>query len=72
MKSQEIRQSFIDFFAQRGHQTVQSAPLVPQGDPTLMFTNAGMVPFKDYFLGLEEPPFRRAVSSQKCLRTACL
>ena len=70
MKSQDIRQSFIDFFAQRHHQTVDSAPLVPHGDPTLLFTNAGMVQFKNYFLASEEPPFKRAVSSQKCLRVS--
>ncbi len=70
MKSQDIRQSFIDFFTQRHHQAVDSAPLVPHGDPTLLFTNAGMVQFKNYFLASEEPPFRRAVSSQKCLRVS--
>jgi alanyl-tRNA synthetase len=68
--SQEIRQSFLDFFAERGHRLQPSSPLVPQGDPTLLFTNAGMVQFKDVFLGLEsfEPP--RAVTVQKCLRVS--
>ena len=70
MKSHEIRQSFTDFFAQRGHRPVKSAPLVPHGDPTLLFVNAGMVPFKGYFTGDEEPPTRRAVSVQKCLRVS--
>ncbi len=70
MKSADIRQSFLDFFAARGHRVTPSAPLVPHGDPTLLFTNAGMVPFKNFFLGLEEPPSRRATSSQKCLRVS--
>jgi alanyl-tRNA synthetase len=63
-----IRQSFLDFFAARGHTVVPSASLIPQGDPTLLFTNAGMVPFKDYFLGLRTPSYRRVVDCQKCLR----
>ena len=54
----KIRQSFLDFFAERGHQIVPSASLVPKGDPTLLFTNAGMVPFKDYFLGVRTAPNR--------------
>jgi alanyl-tRNA synthetase len=70
MKSRDIRQSFLDYFADRGHTQVASAPLVPHGDATLLFTNAGMVPFKNYFLGTETPSFRRAVSSQKCLRVS--
>nr|HRC88031.1 alanine--tRNA ligase-related protein [Thermoanaerobaculia bacterium] len=70
MKSSEIRQSFLDFFAQRGHRVMPSAPLVPHGDPTLLFTNAGMVPFKDFFLGAATPPAPRAVSVQKCLRVS--
>jgi alanyl-tRNA synthetase len=70
MKSHEIRSSFIDFFRERGHRLHPSAPLVPHGDPTLLFTNAGMVQFKGYFLGDEEPPARRAVSVQKCLRVS--
>ncbi len=70
MNSQDIRQSFIDFFTERGHQHLPSAPLVPHGDPTLMFTNAGMVQFKDWFLGKEEPGHPRAVTSQKCLRVS--
>jgi alanyl-tRNA synthetase len=70
VKSRDVRQSFTDFFAARGHRPVVSAPLVPHGDPTLLFTNAGMVQFKDFFLGAAEPPSRRAVSVQKCLRVS--
>ncbi len=64
----EIRRSFLDYFGQAGHERVQSAPLVPYNDPTLMFVNAGMVPFKNVFTGLETPPAPRATSSQKCVR----
>ena len=70
MKSKDIRSSFLEFFRERGHRPVPSAPLVPQGDPTLLFTNAGMVPFKNYFLGAEKPPAQRAVSIQKVLRVS--
>jgi alanyl-tRNA synthetase len=63
-----IRQSFLDFFRDRGHQIVPSAPIVPKGDPTLLFTNAGMVQFKDYFLGIRTPSERRVADCQKCLR----
>src|SRR5438132_467820 len=63
-----IRQSFLDFFAQRGHTIVPSASLIPKGDPTLLFTNAGMVQFKDYFLGLRTPSSPRVADCQKCLR----
>jgi len=66
----QIRQSFLDFFAARGHTIVPSASLVPGGDSTLLFTNAGMVQFKDVFLGLETRPYTRAVDSQKCLRVS--
>ncbi|MBK5093229.1 MAG: alanine--tRNA ligase, partial [Actinobacteria bacterium] len=68
MKSEEIRQTFIDFFAERGHRVVPGFSLVPN-DPTLLLTNAGMVQFKPYFLREEEPPYGRAASVQKCLRT---
>ena len=64
----EIRRSFLDYFAANGHEAVQSAPLVPYNDPTLMFVNAGMVPFKNVFTGLETRSVPRAASSQKCVR----
>ncbi|HYM98483.1 MAG TPA: alanine--tRNA ligase-related protein, partial [Aestuariivirgaceae bacterium] len=64
----EIRTSFLDYFAPNGHAIVPSSPLVPRNDPTLMFTNAGMVQFKNAFTGIETLPFSRAVSSQKCVR----
>ncbi|KYF75765.1 alanine--tRNA ligase, partial [Sorangium cellulosum] len=66
--SDQIRRTFLEFFAQRGHEVVPSAPLVPQNDPTLMFVNAGMVPFKDVFTGKDKRPYQRAASSQKCIR----
>ncbi len=68
MKSSEIRKKFLDYFEREGHTVVASSPLVPGNDPTLLFTNAGMVQFKDVFLGREQRPFVRAVSSQRCLR----
>ena len=68
MKSSEIRQRFLDFFGRHGHTTVASSPLVPGNDPTLLFTNAGMVQFKDVFLGRESRPYVRAASSQRCVR----
>ena len=64
----EIRRSFLEYFGSNGHEVVQSAPLVPYNDPTLMFTNAGMVPFKNVFTGLETRATPRATSSQKCVR----
>ncbi|MEO6040403.1 MAG: alanine--tRNA ligase [Croceibacterium sp.] len=64
----DLRRAFLDYFAANGHQVVPSAPLVPYNDPTLMFVNAGMVPFKNVFTGLETPPAPRAASSQKCVR----
>ncbi|MDP2247276.1 MAG: alanine--tRNA ligase, partial [Nitrosomonadales bacterium] len=66
--SKEIRQAFLDFFASKGHQVVASSSLVPAGDPTLLFTNAGMNQFKDVFLGFDKRPYTRAASSQKCVR----
>ena len=66
----QVRQSFLDFFAERGHTIVPSASLVPGGDSTLLFTNAGMVQYKDVFLGTETRPYTRAVDSQKCLRVS--
>ena len=64
----DIRRGFLDYFGKEGHSIVPSAPLVPQNDPTLMFVNAGMVPFKNVFTGLETRPYRTATSSQKCVR----
>ena len=64
----EIRKSFLDFFESKGHTVVPSSPLVPAGDPTLMFTNSGMVQFKDVFLGADKRPYVRAASVQTCLR----
>jgi len=66
----EIRRAFIDYFSSKGHRVVRSSNLVPAADPTLLFTNAGMVPFKDLFLGNEKRDYKRAVSSQKCLRVS--
>ena len=68
MKTKEIRTKFIDYFVSKGHAHVPSSPLVPANDPTLLFTNAGMVQFKDVFLGLEKRPYHRAVTAQKCVR----
>jgi alanyl-tRNA synthetase len=68
MTAAEIRQQFLDFFRERGHQVRPSSPLVPQDDPTLLFTNAGMVQFKRVFLGQEDLGFSRAATSQKCVR----
>jgi alanyl-tRNA synthetase len=64
----EIRSTFLDFFARNGHEPVASSPLVPRNDPTLMFTNAGMVQFKNVFTGVEKRPYSRAVTAQKCVR----
>ncbi|HNZ57457.1 MAG TPA: alanine--tRNA ligase, partial [Methylophilaceae bacterium] len=66
--SNEIRQAFLDFFASKGHEVVASSSLVPHGDPTLLFTNAGMNQFKDVFLGFDKRPYTRATTSQKCVR----
>ena len=68
MQSQELRQSFFDYFTKNGHTSVPSAPLIPQADPTLLFTNAGMNQFKRVFLGEETRPYSRAVTIQKCMR----
>ena len=67
MTADQLRESFLDFFATKDHAVVPSASLIPH-DPTVMFTVAGMVPFKSYFVGDEVPPYQRAVSSQKCAR----
>src|ERR1700750_1486221 len=66
--SNDIRAAFLDYFARNGHQPVPSSPLVPRTDPTLMFTNAGMVQFKNLFTGIEKRPYVRAVTAQKCVR----
>ena len=68
MTSSEIRQRFLDYFARNGHQIVASSPLVPGNDPTLLFTNAGMVQFKDVFLGQDKRAYNRATTSQRCVR----
>ena len=68
MKSSEIRQQFLDYFKSKGHAIVASSPLVPGNDPTLLFTNAGMVQFKDLFLGHEQRDYKRATTSQRCVR----
>jgi alanyl-tRNA synthetase len=70
MKSQQIRQQFLDFFASKKHQIVPSSPMVLKNDPTLMFTNAGMVPFKEYFLGQKTAAEKRVADTQKCLRVS--
>jgi alanyl-tRNA synthetase len=70
MSGNEIRQTFIDFFVEHGHTVVPSMSLVPGGDATLLFTNSGMVQFKDVFLGTDRRPYKRAVNSQKCMRVA--
>ncbi len=66
--SNDIRAAFLDFFAQNGHQVVESSPLVPRNDPSLLFTNSGMVQFKNVFTGQETRPYRRATTAQKCVR----
>ena len=70
MKAADVRSSFIDYFKDKGHTVVKSAPVVPQNDPTLLFTNAGMNQFKDVFLGTGTRPYSRAVDSQKCIRVS--
>ena len=68
MNSSEVRKTFLDFFKEKNHELDKSSPLIPQNDSTLLFTNAGMIQFKDVFLGAEKTPFKRATSSQKCIR----
>jgi alanyl-tRNA synthetase len=70
LTSEEIRKEFLDFFRSKGHEIVSSAPIVIKNDPTLMFTNAGMNQFKDYFLGNKKAPYSRAADTQKCLRVS--
>src|SRR5580704_2040690 len=64
----DVRAAFLDYFARHDHEIVPSSPLVPRNDPTLLFTNAGMVQFKNVFTGLEKRPYQRAATSQKCVR----
>src|SRR5512140_648903 len=68
--SSEIRKTFLEFFEEHFHTTVDSSSLIPAGDPTLLFVNAGMVQFKDTFLGLEQRAYKRATTSQKCMRVS--
>ena len=68
MLLKEIRETFISFFGSRGHEVVNSSPLVPDNDPTLMFTNSGMVQFKNVFTGIDNRTYNKAVTSQKCVR----
>src|SRR5258706_2568377 len=68
MKAAEVRRTFLEFFQRNGHEIVASSSLVPQNDPTLLFTNAGMNQFKDVFTGAETRAYKRATSSQKCVR----
>jgi len=68
MKSNEIRQKFLEYFEDRGHKVEKSSPLVPINDDSIMFTNAGMVQFKDYINGAAIPKHKRVVTSQKCMR----
>ena len=68
MKSAEIRSQFLEYFKENGHTIVPSSPLIPGNDPTLLFTNAGMVQFKDVFTGEDVRPYNRATTSQRCVR----
>jgi len=70
MRANDIRRSFLDYFARNGHRIVASSSLVPGDDPTLLFTNAGMNQFKDLFLGKERREYKRATTSQKCMRVS--
>src|SRR3990172_1549674 len=70
MRAREIRSGFLEYFEKNGHRIVASSSLVPGDDPTLLFTNAGMNQFKDVFLGVEKRPYRRATTSQKCMRVS--
>src|ERR1041385_9161216 len=68
MKAADVRRAFLEFWSSKGHSVVRSSSLVPSSDPTLLFTNAGMVQFKDVFTGREQRPYKRAASSQKVVR----
>ena len=68
MQVNQIRREFLEYFQKSGHTVVPSSPLIPHNDPSLMFTTAGMVQFKNYFTGIEKPHYATATSSQKCVR----
>src|SRR5438874_6286399 len=68
MKSNEIRSGFLEYFRSKGHSIVPSSSLVPASDPTLLFVNSGMVQFKDVFLGVDQRPYNRATTAQRCVR----
>jgi alanyl-tRNA synthetase len=70
LSGNEIRSQFLEFFRSKGHEIVPSAPIVVKNDPTLLFTNAGMNQFKDYFLGNRQPEYKRVADTQKCLRVS--
>ncbi len=70
MKAQRVRETFLQYFAERGHKVVRSSPLLPKDDPTILFTNAGMNQFKNVFLGLEKRGYTRAATVQKCMRVS--
>ena len=70
LSSADIRRRYLKFFEARGHTIVPSSSLMPGNDPTLLFANSGMVPFKDTFLGLEQRPYSRATTAQKCMRVS--
>ena len=70
LNAKQVRSGFVDFFKDKGHEFVPSSPIVPIGDDTLLFANAGMNQFKDVFVGLSPPQYRRVVNSQKCLRVS--
>src|SRR5512137_3153749 len=70
MTAQRVRETFLQYFADRGHRIVRSSPLLPKDDPTILFTNAGMNQFKNIFLGLEKRSYKRAATVQKCLRVS--
>ena len=70
MNSNEVRKRFLDFFEKKNHKIVKSSPMVSKNDPSLMFINSGMAPFKDYFLNQENPMNKRVANSQKCLRVS--